>query len=88
MSTKVTPKVPTGRSEFVGFDDLERGECFIADGELWMVTDYSDQVAICLATGELLPDFCDFSRNLLLVDVEIKWSYPKVTKKNKSKTRK
>jgi len=85
MPTKVTPKIPTGRSEFVGFDDLKPGECFIVDGELWMVTDYGDPVAVSLVTGKLKTECCDFFQSLLPVDVKIKWRRPKVTKKSESK---
>jgi len=83
------PKIPTEKSELVNFDDLKPQDCFLYQGKLWMISgDRNDQVSFCLSNGETDCDFCERGQTLLPVNVEIKWSRPKVTKKNKFKVRK
>ena len=55
----------------VTYSDLGEGDCFIMDKELWIVTNYGNQVAVNLNTGDYNYDLCD--QVVIPVDVEIKW---------------
>lgn len=50
MKNKIKPNLPQN-AEFTQVKELKRGECFIINGELHMLTDM-DPMAVNLSTGE------------------------------------
>ena len=57
----------------VTYTDLEDGDCFIYDNQLWIKADeYDYQNATNLVNGTIICDLCD--QVVIEVDIEIKWT--------------
>jgi len=66
---KIKPKIPQNK-DFTCINDLKRGECFICDGELHLLTN-EDPAAVNLATGTI--SAWNEYAEIIPVEVEIVW---------------
>lgn len=81
MSVKITPKIPANKTDRLCVNDLGNGEFFLYDGELYQVV---EGMGYCISEVENKAVECDHEYyEVIPVDVEIKWSYPKKGKKGK-----
>lgn len=77
---KVTPKSPK-EHKFVDYATLDEGEVFVFNGDIFIKTEYGDQVGICLTEGCYIDEMC--GTLVTPVDAELKWSYKKPKKAKK-----
>jgi hypothetical protein len=67
---RVTPEVTeTGTVEF---NDLDNGDAFICNGDVWMKCDIGNQDAIRLRDGDMMDSLCDEGK-LIPVDIQVTW---------------
>jgi len=72
---RVQPPV-TGVEEGLRYDDLQDGDAFIHDGDIWMKCDCDDQEAIRLKDGVIKSDMCDEGA-IIPVDINVTWTLRK-----------
>jgi hypothetical protein len=83
MSVKITPKINRHQQNIVTFGDLHSGDYFLYNGGLYQAVDAVNESGINAEGGMIIDMDCNFSSNSVVipVDVEIKWTIRKNTKK-------
>jgi hypothetical protein len=72
---KIKPKIKTPTSQ-IKFDELDVGDCFLMDNDLWIKIDdvfqlELEQPAVCLSNGKIMCYLCGVW--VILVDTETTW---------------
>lgn len=69
--SRINPAVPKTSFEYVKYEDLDDGDCFLMRGDLWMKSEMDDQVAVKLDDGDF--DCCLCDEIVIPVNVTINW---------------
>ena len=83
---KITPALRKPRQKTVDYSELNDGDCFYYDGNIYMKldNDYCDQVGLSLNEPEWdIKQMC--GTRVIPIDVEIKWSFQKQPAVKKAK---
>jgi len=71
VKSRINPAVPKTNIEYVKYEDLANGDCFLLRDNLWIKCDHDDQEAINLKNGDY--DCCLCDEIVIPVNVTINW---------------